>query len=72
MNEINPIEPPKPDQPLSWEYENITDMEAPHLVLVVDDSAMQRKMLSKALVKWGYEVIEAESAIEGVRAVQNP
>ncbi|MEM7470346.1 MAG: fused response regulator/phosphatase [Pseudomonadota bacterium] len=66
MNEINPIESPDLEQTLSWEYESITNSEAPHLVLVVDDSAMQRKMLTKALVKWGYEVIEADSAIKGL------
>ena len=71
MNEINPIESPDPDQPLSWEYESITDSEVPHLVLVVDDSAMQRKMLTKALVKWGYEVIEADSAIKGLELCQS-
>jgi sigma-B regulation protein RsbU (phosphoserine phosphatase) len=31
------------------------------LVLVVDDSRMQRKILSSSLRKWGYQVIEAES-----------
>ncbi|MEM6406940.1 MAG: fused response regulator/phosphatase [Pseudomonadota bacterium] len=66
MNEINPIESPASDEPLSWEYESITNSEAPHLVLVVDDSAMQRKMVTKALLKWGYEVIEADSALKGL------
>jgi len=31
------------------------------LVLVVDDSRLQRRILAKSLVKWGFEVEEAES-----------
>lgn len=31
------------------------------LILVVDDSRLQRKILSSSLVRWGYEVIEADS-----------
>jgi phosphoserine phosphatase RsbU/P len=31
------------------------------LILVVDDSRLQRKILSSLLNRWGYEVIEAES-----------
>ena len=38
----------------------------PMLALVVDDSRMQRRLLSKALSKWGYEVLEAESGLEGL------
>lgn len=34
---------------------------APMLVLVVDDSRLQRKILSSSLKRWGYEVIEADS-----------
>ncbi|MEE4187598.1 MAG: SpoIIE family protein phosphatase [Roseobacter sp.] len=30
-------------------------------MLVVDDSKLQRKILSSSLIRWGYEVIEAES-----------
>ncbi|WP_299735931.1 SpoIIE family protein phosphatase [uncultured Roseobacter sp.] len=33
----------------------------PKLVLVVDDSRLQRKILSSSLKRWGYEVIEADS-----------
>ncbi len=35
-------------------------------VLVVDDSRLQRKILSSSLVRWGYEVIEAESGEEAL------
>lgn len=35
--------------------------DGPQLVLVVDDSRLQRKILSSSLKRWGYEVIEAES-----------
>ena len=31
------------------------------LVLVVDDSRLQRKILSSSLTRWGYDVIEADS-----------
>lgn len=31
------------------------------LVLVVDDSRLQRKILSSSLIRWGFEVIEADS-----------
>ncbi|MEP0964848.1 MAG: SpoIIE family protein phosphatase [Roseobacter sp.] len=31
------------------------------LILVVDDSRLQRKILSSSLKRWGYEVIEAET-----------
>jgi sigma-B regulation protein RsbU (phosphoserine phosphatase) len=44
------------------------------LVLVVDDSKLQRKILCSSLARWGYEVIEAdsgESALE-VCAVRRP
>ncbi len=36
------------------------------LVLVVDDSRLQRKILSSSLKRWGYEVIEAESGEAGL------
>ncbi|MFK7878828.1 PP2C family protein-serine/threonine phosphatase [Roseobacter sp.] len=35
--------------------------ESPLLVLVVDDSRLQRKILSSSLKRWGYEVLEADS-----------
>ncbi len=35
-------------------------------VLVVDDSALQRKLLASALQAWGYIVIEAESGAEAL------
>lgn len=54
------------DMSTLWDDHGTTNPEAPHLVLVVDDSAMQRKMLAKALRKWGYDVMEAESAQIGL------
>ena len=43
-------------------------------VLVVDDSKLQRKLLTLALKKWGFEVLEAESGAEALRlaAEQRP
>lgn len=35
-------------------------------VLVVDDSKLQRKIVSASLKKWGFEVIEAESGAEAL------
>ena len=35
--------------------------DGPRLVLVVDDSRLQRKILSSSLKRWGYEVVEADS-----------
>jgi len=58
MNELKIIDPPHGASNYSWESERVTNPDAPHLVLVVDDSAMQRKMLNKALCKWGYEGLE--------------
>lgn len=36
------------------------------LVLVVDDSRLQRRILSKILAKWGFEVEEAESGEDAI------
>ncbi len=60
------VHSPLVDSSYGWEEENVTNPDAPNLVLVVDDSAMQRKMLTKALVKWGYDVLEAETGMEGL------
>lgn len=54
-----------------WDEQGVTNPDAPNLVLVVDDSAMQRKMLTKALRKWGYDVMEAESAMAGLDICRN-
>ncbi|MCV3270029.1 PP2C family protein-serine/threonine phosphatase [Roseobacter sinensis] len=40
------------------------------LVLVVDDSRLQRKILSSSLKRWGYDVIEAESGEAALAACQ--
>lgn len=34
----------------------------PHRILIVDDSRLQRRILSKTLGKWGFDVAEADSA----------
>lgn len=57
---------PEPDPHDLWDDEGVTNPDAPHLVLIVDDSAMQRTMLRKALHKWGYDVMEADSAKAGL------
>lgn len=36
------------------------------LILVVDDSRLQRKILSSSLTRWGYEVIEASSGDQAI------
>lgn len=40
--------------------------DAPHLVLVVDDSAMQRRILAATLSRAGYRVVEAASGEEAL------
>ena len=44
-----------------------TDMAKNRLVLVVDDSRVQRKIVSSSLRRWGYEVIEAGSGEAAIR-----
>ncbi|RLJ41368.1 sigma-B regulation protein RsbU (phosphoserine phosphatase) [Litoreibacter meonggei] len=51
---------------LDWEDGSDTNPAFPQRVLVVDDSRMQRRLLSANLRKWGYEVLEAESGVEGL------
>mgnify|MGYP003644461364 CR=1 FL=1 len=41
------------------------------LVLVVDDSRLQRRILSKSLAKWGFEVEEAASGEEAIAFCRN-
>lgn len=67
----NPLPKPPSDLSYTWDDEGVTNPEVPHLVLVVDDSAMQRKMLTKALLKWGYEVMEADNALAGLEICRN-
>ncbi|GFE64732.1 fused response regulator/phosphatase [Litoreibacter roseus] len=52
--------------PSDWDDTFAADPATPQQVLVVDDSRMQRKLLSTGLRKWGYEVFEAESGPEGL------
>ncbi|WP_299547976.1 SpoIIE family protein phosphatase [uncultured Tateyamaria sp.] len=47
--------PPAPD-----------DTDAPQRVLIVDDSRLQRKILSSSVKRWGFEVHEAGSAEEAL------
>ncbi len=50
--------------------EDVTDPNAPQMVLVVDDSRLQRKLLTTSLKKWGYDVLEASSGAEGLALVK--
>ena len=52
--------------PDGWRDAPLADPAAPHLVLIVDDSKMQTKILSSSLRKWGYEVMEAASGFEAL------
>lgn len=38
----------------------------PHRLLIVDDSRLQRRILASTLVKWGFDVVEAETAEEAL------
>ncbi|EPX77467.1 PP2C family protein-serine/threonine phosphatase [Litoreibacter arenae] len=51
---------------LDWEDTSDTDPSLPQRVLVVDDSRMQRRLLSSSLRKWGYDVLEAASGADGL------
>lgn len=56
--------------PLGWENVSDTNPAAPQQVLIVDDSRMQRRLLSATLQKWGYDVLEASSGEEGLAICQ--
>ena len=43
----------------------------PERVLLVDDSSLQRKILSASLERWGFDVVEAESGEHAVALCQN-
>lgn len=43
----------------------------PPLVLAVDDSALQRKIVVSSLKRWGYRVVEAASGEEAVQVCRN-
>lgn len=55
---------PQASQPI------VTQTKALRRVLVVDDSRVQRRIVSSALKKWGYEITEAESGEEALRICQ--
>ncbi|MEM1073660.1 MAG: SpoIIE family protein phosphatase [Pseudomonadota bacterium] len=46
---------------LKTEVTQAPDAVGKRLILVVDDSRLQRKILSSSLKRWGYDVIEADS-----------
>ncbi|TMM52620.1 PP2C family protein-serine/threonine phosphatase [Sulfitobacter sabulilitoris] len=48
--------------PVSDQTDPVVAPDARRLVLIVDDSRLQRKILNSALIRWGYEVAEADSA----------
>ena len=39
-------------------------------VLIVDDSPLQRKILRSSVARWGFDIIEAESAEEALQICQ--
>lgn len=70
-----PLSAPKPaplkdqtqaSQDQSWDDAIGSSPQRPQKVLVVDDSKLQRKLLTSSLKKWGYEVLEAESGAQGL------
>lgn len=50
-------------------YEGTTVQAWPHSVLVVDDVPENRTLLRKVLEKWGYQVLEAEGAVQALAVV---
>ncbi|MEP3347072.1 MAG: SpoIIE family protein phosphatase [Litoreibacter sp.] len=56
--------------PIGWDDVSDTNPALPQRVLVVDDSKMQRRLLTANLRKWGYEVLEAASGQEGLAICQ--
>lgn len=45
-------------------------MNSPHLVLVVDDDAQSRKLMTMALRSWGFDVLEARNGLEALNLLQ--
>ncbi|MGX9356041.1 PP2C family protein-serine/threonine phosphatase [Roseobacteraceae bacterium S113] len=52
------------------EQENDKDVQAINTVLVVDDSRLQRKILTASLKRWGFEVLEADSGEQALEICQ--
>lgn len=55
-----------PIEALNQSCDSMADLWDQPLVLVVDDSEMQRRILTTALSRWGYKVIEAASGREAL------
>ncbi len=47
--------------PVKLQYPQQPEKVEKRRILVVDDSKLQRKILSSSLIRWGYDVIEADS-----------
>lgn len=47
------------------------DIAGQHRILVVDDSKLQRRIVSLSLKKWGFKVIEAASGLEALNICRN-
>lgn len=66
MSPTAPSPVPSPREPFSG-----FDRKLAPLVLVVDDSRMQRKIVTSALKKWGYRIMEAEGGEEALAICKN-
>lgn len=53
-----------------YQKETDADTQAIRHILIVDDSRLQRKILSSSLKRWGYEVTEAESGHQALNLCQ--
>ncbi len=59
------------EQPRSEYSASLESLRAkPLRALVVEDSVLQRRILTLALKKWGFEVIEADSGIAALEICQ--
>ncbi|MDQ2090405.1 PP2C family protein-serine/threonine phosphatase [Marimonas arenosa] len=56
-----------PQTPRQNDLSNLARHVAERVVLLVDDSRLQRKILQASLTRWGYRVLEASSGQEALR-----